>query len=175
MVEKDAPGGGGGLTEVSWDDIQDKPFYVEGEVEEVFPEQKVEGFSAMELQGMSFFIAQASAPYALVKDTTYKIKWDEIEYELTAFEAQSSSGGTLVGVGNQVLAGGAVDETPFGIIYDPSASAVEYYSFLEGESHKVGIYIDSEVVHQLDAKYIPMDAIEEKINEALGVIENGTY
>lgn len=153
VVEKDAPSGG--LTEVSWEDIQDKPFYTEGGVEEVFPEQTVEGFSAMELQGMSFFIAQASAPYALVKDTTYKIRWCETEYELTAFEAQSSSGGTLIGVGNQVLAGGAVDETPFGIMYDPAYSSAEYFSFLPGESHKVGIYIDSEVVHPLDAKFIP--------------------
>lgn len=35
--------------------------------------------------------------------------------------------------------------------------------------------ITYEKVTTLDAKYLPMDAIEEKINEALGVIENGTY
>ena len=35
--------------------------------------------------------------------------------------------------------------------------------------------ITYEETNTLDAKYLPMDAIDEKINEALGVIENGTY
>lgn len=77
VVEKDAPGGGGGLTEVAWEDVQNNPFV--GTEVEIFPEQNIAITLQDEENRMYGWMAEP-AVFNLEPGKTYRVIWNGDEY-----------------------------------------------------------------------------------------------
>lgn len=97
-------------------------------------------------------------PINLEAGKSYVVEWNGVEYQCTAIEIEYQ-GISAVGIGNTLLIGGEDTGEPFGILGLPDADdagetvwiavavtpgAVPFY-----------IYHGTEVVHKLDAKYLP--------------------
>lgn len=154
----------------SWNDLTDKPFYEESRGVEIFPEQTMEGFEYVEGNGI---ITGASGLFVLETGIQYRVVWDETEYYCKAYETEIS-GMAAVFIGNEAIVTGVGSEIvePFAICYIPSYG---YNSFtvMDGStdtSHTIAIYRDESVVKTLEAKYLPMDAIDERIEAKLAEI-----
>lgn len=115
----------------------------------------------------------------LIIGETYKVIWDEIEYNCKAFEFEGMSViGNManIGVGNDT-------GEPFFV-----ATGIAYYDTAEGGNmgvafggqgeHVFSIYKKCEVVHKLDKKYLPEDideVIKDKFHGGIGyMIPAGT-
>ena len=100
----------------------------------------------------------------LIIGETYKVIWDEIEYNCKAFEFEGMSV-----IGNVFIVGGNNTGEPFFV-----ATGTAYYDTAEGGNmwvafggqgeHVFSIYKKGGIVHKLDKKYLPED-IDEVIKD----------
>lgn len=152
----------------SWEQLQNRPFYDDTAVVTDFPVQEVAGFALREDMGV-YMAGINPAPFPLTAGTTYTVTWETEVYTATA---QDSGDGT-VALGDGTALGLSGNGEPFLIGW--SEQGVSVVAFGEGESHSFGISHTEGSVKTLDAKYLPMDAIDQRIGAALEEIENGTY
>jgi hypothetical protein len=165
----DVPGGGVS----SWNDLTDKPFYEESSTETLLVETEYPvqvnpalGCYAHTLAGM---------PFTFVDGKAYKIHWDNEEYVRTAFSFTSADGSACVAVGNPIASGGESNNDSFAIIVDTTHKYVHFCSLESLDSHKVAIYQDTTVVKTIDAKFLPMDAIDGRIEQYINEALEGEY
>ena len=155
---------------LSWNAITDKPFGEEGMVLDTtvtIEEDETE----------------ASIPdvVKLEDGKTYTVTWNGAAYECVAAAAELE-GVPFVWLGDfGTISGGESTGEPFliGAMPEEYVNILgwgAYIAVLDG-STQVTMKIEAAdgTIKTLDAKYLPMDAIDARINEKLGVIENGTY
>ena len=158
----------------SWNNLTDKPFYEEGSRVLLIQETKFEGFTQNPDYGLYF--AYDAKPFSLAAGETYTVLWDGGEYVVTALDASAVVGGEMIAMGDGSAWGLPGNEEPFIIATD----AVSMY-FLASDpndsavSHDVGIYQGATVIKTLDEKYLPMDAIDQRIEEYISSALEGDY
>jgi hypothetical protein len=143
--------GGGGVS--SWNDLRDKPFYVEHSFAEFLPETQAIG------DGSELSIINAINGVQV--GDTYTVKYNGVPYDCTAYEfvMEGTSFVALGDVSQLGLTGG--NGEPFAMMIIPpdlvSAFGVGASVLpLDGAtSATIAIYGDCETVHKLDAKYLP--------------------
>lgn len=158
--------GSGGVS--SWNDLTDKPFGEEGGEVEIFPEQE------LTFTGSSGTYTLESAPalFVLVEGETYRVVLDGTEHELVC---ALDYYGALV-LSHYVLneSGEPTDGT-FVIMYgsaevtgtEGGATAVSVFDSSNTATHTLGIYQNGTTIKTLDAKFLPMDAIDARIDAKL--------
>lgn len=101
--------------------------------------------------------------YTLTLGETYTVKWDGVIYTCVAQDMSALITGAIA-LGNLSEFGGTGNNEPFAIGW--TADGVTYFSFDTNDSHTVDIRI--ETIKTLDAKFLPMDAIDARIEELIG-------
>lgn len=158
-------GSSGGVS--SWNDLTDKPFYEEGNLEVFLPEEE----DSFELNGdFGLYFAAGIKPASLVIGETYTVYWDEKEYVCTAIDASSLNGGAeMIAIGNGVGFGLPGNNEPFAITTDESLIMFFVVDPTDtSTSHRVEIFKGAITLKTLDAKFLPMDAIDARIDEKAG-------
>lgn len=176
-VDTPAPSGGSGGGGVSsWNDLTDKPFYEESREVEIFPEQE------LTLTGSSGTYTLESSPalFVLVEGETYRVVLDSTEYELVCTVGEHG----IPALSHYVLneSGEPTDGT-FIIQYasaevigtEGGATAVAVIDSSNTANHTLCIYQNGTTVKTLDAKYLPMDAIDERIEAYISAALEGDY
>ena len=165
-------GGGGGVT--SWNDLTDKPFYEEVSLETVVPEETYSGFtylSALGLYGkagMNWFSLQEGAKYI--------VRWEGQDWPVTAFK-MAQQGMEAIVLGNEKLLSGesATPVEPF-VVYQILDNNYCAICAMDAESsHTVGVFKDDSVIKTLDAKFLPMEAIDARIEQYIEEALGGDY
>lgn len=101
--------------------------------------------------------------YALTLGETYTVKWDGVTYTCAAQDMSALITGAIA-LGNLSEFGGTGNNEPFVIGW--TTDGVTYLSFDTNDSHTVDIRI--ETIKTLDAKFLPMDAIDARIEKLIG-------
>lgn len=155
-------GGSSGVS--SWNDLTDKPFYEESREVEILPEQSIPVPA----------IQVSPAPFVLVEGETYRVVLNGVEHRLVC----ENSGGYLA-LNNLVQdENGEYLDDSFSIAYIPNEltdtgkDMVVCEIRVSGDTATAAIYHMHTVLQQIDPKYLPMDAIDARIDayieEALG-------
>ena len=171
-VEVEIPEDSGGVS--SWKNLTDKPFGEEDNREILFQEQEVEGFALIDPYGM-LGKSISPAPFAPVIGETYSILWDEQEYSCQAIDASTAMPG-IVAMGNGSAFGFPGNNEPFII----AVSELDISFFVtdlndQKQMHRIGICQGGIEVKTLDAKYLPMKAIDERIDAYISAALEGDY
>lgn len=149
----------------SWDELTDRPFYEEAAEVELVPEQDLELISndtSVDLYQLEL----TPAPFVLTEGEIYRAVLDGSEYELICATDDSS---------RQVLSHNVTDENAtvawFAIQYaapevaEVDGGAVTLVVSTSEANHTVGLYHKTTSVKTLDAKFIPMDVIDTRIED----------
>lgn len=158
----DENGGSGGVS--SWNDLTDKPFGEETGDPTLFEADLT--FTESGVPGLRLWQVMPSAA-SLNEGEDYFVIWDSVGHMCKA-TAANFNGVSGLGLGNFALAGlGEDTEEPFlfGCADDGSFSAC--YTSESKDTVNVCILHNQTVVKTLDAKYLPMDAIDERIDAKL--------
>ena len=161
-------------TSSNWDTMENKPF---GEYEgytDLLPLTTYSGFVLHTDFGV-YGTAQ-SAGYALTIDKEYTVSWDDGVHECAAQDANSVIPNGIV-LGNASQWGLSGNNEPFVIALLPDGIAM-YASLLDttsGGIHSVCISEKQIIVRQIDAKYIPLDIIDTRIEEYISAALGGDY
>lgn len=164
--------GGGGVS--SWNGLTDKPFYEESGEVEILAEQEI----TLPMEDGVPRLVVSPAPFVLTVGDTYRVILDDAEYVLTCelyegvlalshivtdeTSGDPAEGSFLVGYIPQELA------AEFNVEDD----AVMLVIFSEDLTHTAALYHNGSVIKTIDVKFLPMDAIDARIDayieEALG-------
>ena len=148
-------------TASSWNDLKDKPFYAETEV--VLEKQVIEGFAENEV----LFFAEYPCELNISLGDKLSVWFDGENYECPTINLPDAPEGIL-GFGNSALMGGPEGPEPFFIIYIGPEKSMQIGALNPGTSHEIGI--SKEVVHKLDAKYLPNSVWAEE--ETIVIFDN---
>lgn len=171
-LEQNQDSGGSGDAS-SWNNLTDKPFYEEAGTVSLFEEQEVSGFqihSVFQIPFRSF----TNLSFALVAGETYLVKWRDDTFPCVAVDVGAVIPGA-VAIGNGSAFGYPGNGEPFAIVGFAAANELGIAPLDGSESVNVGIYQEGMVVTPLDAKFLPMEAIEAKINEVISAALEGDY
>lgn len=130
----------------SFNDLEGKPFYSEGNKYILFEEQDVP-FVAMSEGGLQGYGYIQNPPIGINGNLDCIVEWDGVGYRCTPMVDSD----TEIYVGNLGFLGGDDTGEPF-LILDNLQMTV-FATSAEG-AHKVCVYQSDEVVHQLDSKYV---------------------
>ena len=124
----------------SWNDLTDKPFGIETEKSYIVPEQVVDSYSA---DGSTYY--KTIADYTLELGKKYFVNFNGTLYELECYD---DGGNTTLGA------------QPYGSYSDYPFSVVGWGSNLTlckltNDSATISIYVEKEVVKQLDYNFMP--------------------
>jgi len=131
-------------TGISFNDLQDKPFY---ETTEVLFDQTVEfnDYNSAQIPKL--------LPFAV--GDSVRVTWNGVEYECTAFDASAATGQTgIVAVGNALAIGGADSGEPFAVATMP-LQAITVIGSINNSSTTATVKIEHMVVKTIDPKFIP--------------------
>lgn len=140
-------------TDVSWDDIHNKPFGETTELVDLLPTTQFDEFSLMGITNL--YGHQRSSTYDLILGETYKVAWDGHVYECVAQDVGSVLSGTIA-LGNCSAFGFVGNDEPF-IIARTSDGYEAYFSLTDteaGGSHEVRVAQEKQTVKYLDNKYL---------------------
>lgn len=165
-------GGGGGVT--SWNDLTDKPFYEEVSLETVVPEETYSGF--VFLSGLNLYGKAGMNWFSLQEGEKYIVRWQGEEWSVTAFK-MAQQGMEAIVLGNEKLLSGesATPVEPFVVYQITANNYCAVCAFDQEASHTFGIFKDSTVVYPLDAKFLPMEAIDARIEQYISEALGGDY
>ena len=171
LSELEIPEASGGVS--SWNDLTDKPFGEVDNREFLFPEQDVEGF-AVSMYGM-MGVSISPAPFAPVIGETYSILWEDQVYDCEAIDVSAAMPG-VVAMGNGAAFDFPDNNEPFIV----AVSAVDINFFVvdtsdQREQHHIAIFRGGIAVKTLDAKYLPMEAIDERIDAYISAALEGEF
>lgn len=165
-VDTPAPSGGSGGGVSSWNDLTDKPFGETVETVPVLEETTYDGFE--EYDGV-YSYAVSPPNYTLSPGETYIVEWNGESFTCTAQDT-IMSGVVIVALGNASAFGLSGNNEPFCIVWNQYE--VTYASLDNKTSNTVGIYQGGTTIKTIDPKYLPMEAIDARIDayieEALG-------
>lgn len=129
----------------SWNDLEDKPFYVESAERSVLLPETTVTLTASEERGGNFYLADFD--FALENGAKYAVVWQGEEFEVTA----AKYGEWNVGIGDPT---GSFAEQPFAISYN--LQEYKYFIFAaEAGDCSVSIMKITETVKAIDQKYLP--------------------
>lgn len=134
----------------SFNDLEDKPFYTEGNKYILFEEQDVP-FVAMSEGGLQGYGYIQSPSIDIDGNLDCFVEWYGITYRCTPMVDSDTEESKEIYVGNLGFLGGDDTGEPF-LILDNLQMTV-FATIAEG-THKVCVYQSDEVVHQLDPKYV---------------------
>lgn len=161
-LQKGEPQCGGGVS--SWNDLTDKPFGEEISLVEVVPETTVDGFEDQDgfyqADVKSLFESNGFKP---VVGNKYSVNYNGKTYVCTAQLAPEATMAEWVYervfIGNYGILGGEDTGEPFCIAllkYEGAGYREEHWIFqTNGNPCTISITEEKEVVHKLDAKYMP--------------------
>lgn len=155
----------------SWNELADRPFYERTVTQTLLPQVRIDDFRENTVIGL--YYTGGYDLFSLTLGATYRVFWDGVEYTCQAQDASAVYGSECVFIGNAHALGGTDTGEPF-IIACADYNNLFYASDPADTStvHEAAIYRDTVVVKTLDAKYLPMDAIDARIDayieEALG-------
>ena len=174
--------------EVSWEDIQNKPFYDESVTSQVsfdpLPAVTFDGAGYTWWKCSDLVLTRAQILKTTILTTFAPgTQFAEVPKETDIVVDEENFTGVLFASGSNAgyLFCRATGEHTVSFAGNPVTFTCPemgvYMGVPVGQTPPttISVGIGYKDVKTLDAKYLPMDAIEEKINEALGVIENGTY
>lgn len=162
----------------SWNDLTDRPFYEESGEVAIFPEQEV----AVEYVDTEDGVREGGgiilpAPFALVAGETYRLVCNGVAHELVCQQLYEG----VMALLHEVLDESGVPQSGSVVLvyYSPEArnsteGAAELFVYDSDEpaTCTLAVYHDETVIKTLDARYLPMDAIDQRIDayieEALG-------
>ena len=185
VVETEAPGGPG---EVSWESVQNKPFYEKDHISrvsfETLPEVTFDGAGytwwkcsdlvltrAQILETTVLTVFAPGTEFAEVPQET-DIVVDEEHFTGVLFASGSNAGYIFCRATGEYTVSFAGNPVTFTC---PETGVYLACPVGQTPPDTISVGMGYQEVRQLDAKFLPMEAIEEKIQEALGVIEHGTY
>ena len=174
--DKGDPGEGGGSGEggvSSWNDLEDKPFSEELGMVALFDEQEVTGFQIHSVYQLPFK-AFTPSPFLLIPGETYQVRWNDTVWNCTAIDGNTTIPGA-VGIGNGYLFGQPDTGEPFAIVTFATTNELGICPLDGSETVNVGIFQEGMVVTPLDAKYLPMEAIDARIEEIINAALEGDY
>lgn len=162
--------GSGGAS--SWDDLKDKPFYEESTEEVLRDYSAMNGFAPMADYFGLYGIDTRYPGFELVVGDVYIVKWDGNTYECEAHDISAVLPGAI-GLGNLSNFIGVGNNEPFAIGWLPTGAVILDMNTVNPQaSHEIGVSRKVTELKKLDAKYLPMDAIDARIDayieEALG-------
>ncbi len=149
---------GGGVS--SWNDLIDKPFYSEVETVEIWSVTDCE-FKLDEEQQICYFEIEELLPVGIESGKTYLVNWDGVEYECKAITLAEDVDVRECAIGNMSDSGVWVDtKEPF-IIFSSYLKNIDAYALyvstndITKTTHSITLSVVDEVVHRLDAKFLP--------------------
>lgn len=153
-----------------WNDLPDKPFGEEGgELEVLLPEETFTFAPESSFNGI--YSALSETPVSLTIGETYTVMWDEKTFVCTAFDVSNVMSAGAVGIGNGSNFGLPGNNEPFAIVKDFLGIMLFVMDMSDtSATHKVSISLGSAGIKTLDAKYLPMDAIDARIEAKLAEI-----
>ena len=165
-------GGGGGV--ISWNDLTDKPFYEEVSLETIVPEETYSGF--VFLSGLNLYGKAGMNWFSLQEGEKYIVRWHGEEWPVTAFK-MAQQGMEAIVLGNEKLLSGesATPVEPFVVYQITANNYCAVCAFDQEASHTFGIFKDGTVIHPLDAKFLPMEAIDARIEQYIEEALGGDY
>lgn len=92
--------------------------------------------------------------FALFDGQKYKVVWDGVEYERTAFSADMN-GMPAIAIGNASLMGFDDTGEPFLVLYLDVAGGTSCVNVVDSESHNITLTTTNEIVRKLPEKYVP--------------------
>lgn len=139
------------ISKISWNDLNDKPFYEEVDKNIIVPELTLENFEVLE--DPIYVVVNQFTMTPIVGDT-YTVNWDGNSYDVVAKELDG-----LVCIGNEnyvdVSSGGKI---PFAIIFTDTDIFVAIEStetsYTE-ETHTISIFTTQTNIKKIDEKYLP--------------------
>ncbi len=143
----------------SWKDLTDKPFYEEDGKLHILPEQDIAFAENLDYGNYASLVSGVT----LTLGETYFVVWDSVECQFTAVNYESLGG---VGIGNPGILGLGADSGEtfcIGCI----GNNLYLFSSENTSSHRVSIYQKVTFVKPLDEKFLPMDAINDRVNELI--------
>lgn len=174
-LESASPGGGGsgegGVS--SWNDLEDKPFSEELGMVALFDEQEVTGFQIHPVYQLPLKSIHPIS-FLLVPGETYQVRWNDTVWNCTAIDGSAVIPGA-VGIGNGYLFGQPDTGEPFAIVTFATTNELGICPLDSSASVTVGIFREGLVVTPLDAKYLPIDAIDARIEEIINAALEGDY
>ena len=150
-----------------WDNLFNKPFYEEGGEAEIFAEQTI---TTAFFEAFNCYVSAISPhPFSLTVGEKYKVVWDGQPYEVEAIDCSAVTGNVAVGNGTAFDLSG--NNEPFAIVYT-SDSDVTFVALTDTAptEHTVSVYHDTTVIKTLDEKFLPMEAIDARIEAKLAEI-----
>jgi hypothetical protein len=150
-------------TASSWNDLKDKPFYSEMEV--VLERQIIEGFA----EENDLFMAEYPCELNISLGDKLSVWFDGENYACTTINIPDAPE-EILGFGNPAFMGGPESPEPFFIIYVDSEKFMQIGTANPGTSHEIDIYC--EIVHKLDAKYLPSGGVGYSESETYAIVEN---
>ena len=174
LENQEGEGGGSGEGGVSsWNDLEDKPFSEELGMVALFDEQEVTGFQIHSVYQLPFK-AFTPSPFLLIPGETYQVRWNDTVWNCTAIDGNTTIPGA-VGIGNGYLFGQPDTGEPFAIVTFATTNELGICPLDGSETVNVGIFQEGMVVTPLDAKYLPMEAIDARIEEIINAALEGDY
>ena len=172
MKEKEQAGGVS-----SWNDLTDKPFYVDGGKTYMLDERTFEGFAVgnMGIPQVDILFSEVGYAFSLAVGETYKVVWDGVEYTTIAQDASALFADGVLGLGNLAMAGLLGNNEPFAIGWSQSGVSFFVVDGSEAAEHRVAIYQGSDPVWKLNEESLPMEAIDARIEEYISAALEGDY
>lgn len=170
-LEQNQGSGSGGVS--SWNDLTDKPFYEEEGMVALFEEQEVTDFQIHSVYQLPFK-AFTPSPFLLIPGETYQVKWKGLTWTCTAIDGNEVIPGAA-GIGNGYLFGQPDTGEPFAIVTFATTNELGICPLDSSASVTVGIFQEGLVVTPMDAKFLPMDAIDARIEEIINAALEGDY
>lgn len=160
----------------SWNDLTDKPFYEKGGEVEVFPEQTLTSTASAGVWQLDII----PAPFVLVEGETYRVVIDGTKHEMVC---ELSEGALCISKVVQDEITGEPESGSFVVAYvtpevtgmDDAVVQVMVIDSTNAETHTLAIYHDGTTIKTLDAKFLPMDAIDARIEEYISAALEGEY
>lgn len=167
--------GGSGVS--SWNGLTDRPFYEETEIEVLLAERDIDGFAndmgyGVPSEGFNF--GEGMDAFALVLGETYTVLWDGLEYTCLAQDASVIQAGAI-GLGNCEAFGSTGNNEPFVIGWIAEGVTFLVMDGSDALKHTVGITRGTTTIKTLDAKFLPMEAIDQRIETIINEALEGDY
>lgn len=143
---------------VNWNNITNRPFYEEEQLEYVINDITYDDFTYNESYNAYTSTGYVVHVLPITENNTYIVRWDRNDYECVAFTSEID-GYNRICLGNLSLIGqtGGNTNVPF-LMYCTVYTDNTFINFvcLDGaSSHRVGIYQNKIIIHKIDSKYLP--------------------
>lgn len=176
----DGSGGSGNGGVSSWNDLTDKPFYEEEGVATIMAEQDITEFANNQGYGVpsrGFNFGEDMDAFTLEPGVEYTVMWDGNSYPVQLQDISAMMGAEAYALGNAAAFDPSFsgNNEPFLIGWNIVGIVILVVDGSTKTTHKVGISQYGQIVKTLDVKYLPMEAIDERIEAYLSTALEGDY